>query len=69
MQVCLIIIGMLIILNALLFYQFLGLKSAGVMFFYRLPFIFPVISAILTYLAFRSIKKDDDLVKSYDRLR
>jgi len=29
----------------------------------------PVIQFILSYLAYRGIKKDDDLVKSYDRLR
>lgn len=29
----------------------------------------PVIQLILVYLAYRGIKKDDDLVKSYDRLR
>lgn len=29
----------------------------------------PVIQLILAYLAYRGIKKDDDLVKSYDRLR
>ena len=29
----------------------------------------PVIQLILSYLAYRGIKKDDDLVKSYDRLR
>jgi len=31
--------------------------------------IMPVFSVILTYLAIRAIKKDDDLVKSVDRLR
>ena len=31
--------------------------------------IMPVLSVILTYLAIRAIKKDDDLVKSVDRLR
>jgi len=29
----------------------------------------PVIQLILVALAYRGIKKDDDLVKSYDRLR
>jgi hypothetical protein len=29
----------------------------------------PVIQLILSILAFRGIKKDDQLVKSYDRLR
>ena len=30
---------------------------------------FPLISAILTYMAFRGIKKDEKLVKSLDRIR
>lgn len=31
--------------------------------------LFPFLSIIFTILAFRRIKKDDDLVKSYDRIR
>ena len=31
--------------------------------------ILPLISAILAYMALKSIKKDDDLVKSVDRIR
>jgi magnesium-transporting ATPase (P-type) len=31
--------------------------------------VFPLISAVLCYMALKSIKKDDDLVKSVDRLR
>ena len=43
--------------------QFEGVVS------YKFCFIFPVVSSILTYLAFRSIKKDDNLVRSLDRIR
>lgn len=35
----------------------------------KATFIFPVASAILSYLAFRNIRKDELLIKSYDRLR
>jgi RsiW-degrading membrane proteinase PrsW (M82 family) len=31
--------------------------------------LIPMLLLILNYLAYRGIKKDDDLVKSYDRLR
>lgn len=31
--------------------------------------ILPLISAILTYMALKAIKKDDDMVKSIDRIR
>ena len=36
---------------------------------YQVAFIFPIISAILSYLAFRSIKKDENLIRSLDRIR
>ena len=36
---------------------------------YKIPTMFPVISLILVYLAVRAIRKDDRLVKSYDRIR
>jgi hypothetical protein len=36
---------------------------------YSWPVIMPVVSAILAYLALKAIKKDDDLVKSADRIR
>ena len=35
----------------------------------KFAFAFPVVSAVLLFLAYRGIKKDDDLVKSADRLR
>jgi hypothetical protein len=34
-----------------------------------LKMILPVLSLIFTFLAFRGIKKDEELVRSYDRLR
>jgi hypothetical protein len=34
-----------------------------------LNMILPVLSLIFTFLAFRGIKKDEELVRSYDRLR
>jgi hypothetical protein len=36
---------------------------------YRLPIVFPVISAILHYLAFRGIRKDELMVQALSRLR
>ncbi|NVO11972.1 MAG: DUF4293 domain-containing protein [Bacteroidales bacterium] len=44
--------------------QLLGSKTS-----YSIIFIFPVISAILTYMAIRGIAKDEALVRSVDRLR
>ncbi|BDX36652.1 hypothetical protein CYCD_00070 [Tenuifilaceae bacterium CYCD] len=36
---------------------------------YSLVFIFPLVSAILTFLALRAIAKDEALVRSLERLR
>lgn len=43
--------------------------SGDVNVMYKYPLVFPVISLIFSYLAIRRIKKDDELVKSLDRLR
>jgi hypothetical protein len=70
MRACLIIIVFLVIIEALAFFQLGQLKGElNMMVAYRLPFVFPLISAVLMYLAFRGIKKDEELVRSYDRLR
>lgn len=37
--------------------------------YYHVNILFPFIGAILSYLAFRSIKKDEEMVRSYDRIR
>ncbi len=31
--------------------------------------VLPIVSSILTYLAFRGVKKDEELIRSYDRIR
>jgi hypothetical protein len=41
-----------------------GLKSV-----FLWPIVCPLISIILNYLAIKAIQKDDNLVKSYDRIR
>ena len=47
----------------------IGPNSNDVLVSYKFAAIIPIISLILTYLAIRFIKKDDDLVRSADRLR
>ena len=37
--------------------------------YYKLPIVFPLIAIVLTYLAFKRIKKDEELVRSADRIR
>jgi hypothetical protein len=36
---------------------------------YKIGFIFPLIAAVFLFLAYRSINKDEQLIKSLDRLR
>jgi hypothetical protein len=43
------------------------LEGAGVLYQWRI--VIPPIAAILTYLAFRRIRRDELLVKAYDRIR
>lgn len=56
-----------IILGA--FYVIMFDKKIDVSILWKLKAIFPLISAILAWLAYRSIMKDDLKVRSYDRLR
>ncbi len=36
---------------------------------YQIPMVFPIVALILTFLAIRSIGKDEALIKSMDRIR
>jgi hypothetical protein len=69
-KACMIIIVLLILINILVFVQIAQLKQElGMVASYKLPCVFPLISAVLVFLAYRGIKKDEELVKSYDRIR
>jgi phosphate/sulfate permease len=61
----------LIIISSLLgcyyTYDFMNRFDATMVF--NMKMIFPLISCVLAFLAYRGIQKDDNLVKSYDRLR
>jgi hypothetical protein len=56
-----------IILGA--FYVIMFDRKIDVTVIWRVQVIFPLISAILAWLAYRNILRDDLKVKSYDRLR
>ena len=51
------------------FYSYMIIKGYGASIIPGLKIIIPVLILILALLALRGIKKDDILVKSYDRLR
>lgn len=50
-------------------YMYTAYKYANTDFDFHLPIVFPLISLILSYLAFRAITKDELLVKSLGRVR
>ena len=50
-------------------YMYTAYKYAETDFDFHMPIVFPLISLILSYLAFRAIVKDDLLVKSLGRVR
>jgi hypothetical protein len=51
------------------FYIFMFDKKIEVTLIWKIRAVFPLIVAIFAWLAYRSILKDDMVVKSYDRLR
>jgi hypothetical protein len=61
-------IMLLLGLTGLFFYfAYAGFKGATVSF--KIPVAFPVIAAIIDYLAIRAIGKDEALIRSVNRLR
>lgn len=69
-KLCILNIFLLVGLQGLMFY-FVSVSKhqLGSHPSYSLIFVFPLISAILAYLAIRKIAKDEALVRSMDRLR
>jgi glucan phosphoethanolaminetransferase (alkaline phosphatase superfamily) len=66
MFILLLLLGT-IILGA--FYVIMFERKIEVTMIWRVRALFPLVSAILAWLAYRAIMKDDLKVKSYDRLR
>ncbi len=62
---------LLLILQTVLitFALFFAKTSLNYLVSYNITIIFPLISAVMVYLASKSIKKDEELVRSLDRLR
>lgn len=51
------------------YYAFYVIRNFNAEMLPAINLILPVLMLICTYLAYRGIRKDEDLVKSYDRLR
>jgi hypothetical protein len=53
----------------IIYYMIFAGKKLEAEFILRIKMVFPIISAVFGYLAFRGILKDELLIKSYDRIR
>jgi len=62
----LLMIGMLILMAYYIFYI---KKELSFQIYYKGTLLFPLISLIFTWLAFKNIRKDEILIRSIDRIR
>lgn len=53
----------------ILFYTFYTGNKLGTEYIFNIKMVFPLGAAIMGYLAFRGILKDEMLIRSYDRIR
>ena len=58
---------LLIIITAYYIFSFTGIENGRIIPVFRM--FIPALNVLLALLALRGIRKDDNLVKSYDRLR
>jgi hypothetical protein len=59
----------IILILALAYYSFSIIRSFNAEIQPGINLVIPVLMLLCAFMAYRSIRKDDDLVKSYDRLR
>ena len=71
MRLCIYNILLLAGMMGLMYYylSFTFRETSATEYSYKLPFVLPLIAMVLTYLAFRAIRKDEILVRSIDRIR
>jgi|WetSurSiteA1Bulk_404760.scaffolds.fasta_scaffold00078_9 hypothetical protein len=70
MSICLVNIALSGALLAVMFFYYNGERHQGEFFRdLRIPAFIPLLSVIITILAYRSIRSDERLVKSNDRIR
>ena len=63
------IVLQLILTGLICFYAWTGSNQIGGTFSLKIFFTFPLIAAVVVYLAVRGMVKDENLVKSIDRIR
>ncbi len=72
LQIRLCVFNILLMIGALIltwYYTFQAGKTLNVEALFSFPAIMPLLAAILTYLAFRGIRRDELLIRSVDRIR
>ena len=72
LQIRLCIFNILLMLGMeglIFFYAFNAKGKLDAIIHFNFPVVLLAFSVILTYLAFRGIKKDEKLIRSYDRIR
>jgi hypothetical protein len=76
MRLCIFNMLLLLGLTGIIYYYFIFIKKqilgSGLVIAdhtFKIAAIFPILSIILTYMAFRAIRRDELLVRSYERLR
>lgn len=62
----LLMIGSIVLIY---FYRRHGMINLHAEAYFTIFAAVPAVSAVLTYLAFRGVKKDEELIRSYDRIR
>lgn len=69
-QIRIIVFSILILLGLFgLFFFFTWYTFKGAQISYKISMVFPLVAAILDYLAIRAIGKDEALIRSIDRIR
>lgn len=68
-KMCYLVLVLTFIMIGTLAYDIWNSLQEGITVIYRIPIAFPVLILILDFLAIHSIKKDEKIVRSLDRLR
>lgn len=69
LRLCVYAIILSVALSGFFAYHILMMKTEGLLVAYQITLTFPLIAAVLIWLAFVYIRKDDVLVRSLNRLR
>lgn len=68
-RICFALIVMLLGVQAFFVYYIMKMNTDMSLISYKITDVFPIVSAILIYLAFRGVIRDEMLIKSLNRIR